>query len=216
MVGFGFTDSPPGQRYSMDEWVAQAIGLLDALEIERADIVGNSFGGALALAIAIRYPQRVRRLVLMGSAGLRFPMTDGLEAVWGYTPSPENMRRVLDIFAFDRGLVTDYLARLRYEASIRPGVQEAFAQMFPPPRQRWIDALASEESAIRALRHETLVVHGREDRVIPLETSLRLAQWIPKAQLHVFGHCGHWTQIEHAVRFSRIVRDFFTEARSDN
>ncbi|WP_338121889.1 alpha/beta fold hydrolase, partial [Morganella morganii] len=65
MVGFGFTDRPAGQRYDMDSWVRQAVGLLDALGIEKTDLVGNSFGGALALALAIRHPQRVRRLVLM-------------------------------------------------------------------------------------------------------------------------------------------------------
>jgi 2-hydroxymuconate-semialdehyde hydrolase len=212
MVGFGFTDRPAGQRYEMDVWVEQAVGLLDALDLAQVDLVGNSFGGALSLALAIRHPQRVRRLVLMGSAGVPFQLTPGLDAVWGYTPSFEAMRHLLDVFAFDRGLVTDELAQLRYEASIRPGLQEAFAAMFPAPRQRWVDALCSSEASIRALPHETLVIHGREDRVIPLSNSLTLTDWLPRAQLHVYPHCGHWTQIEHAARFARLVTDFLGEA----
>lgn len=212
MVGFGFTERQAGQRYEMDVWVEQAIGLLDALDLPRVDLIGNSFGGALSLALAIRHPRRVRRLVLMGSAGVPFKLTPGLDAVWGYTPSLEAMRRLLDIFAFDRRLVTDELAQLRYEASIRPGFQEAFAAMFPAPRQRWVEALSSSEASIRALPHETLVIHGREDRVIPLSNSLTLAGWIPRAQLHVYPHCGHWTQIEHASRFARLVADFLDEA----
>jgi 2-hydroxymuconate-semialdehyde hydrolase len=212
MVGFGLTGRPAGMRYTMDAWVRQALDLLDALDIERADVVGNSFGGALALALAIRAPQRVRRLVLMGSVGVPFEITEGLDAVWGYTPSVENMRRIMDVFAHDRSLVTDELARLRYEASIRPGIQEAYAAMFPAPRQRWVNAMGSPEAAIRALPHETLLVHGREDRVIPLATSLTLSQWIPNSQLHVFGHCGHWTQIEHTARFNRLVEGFLAEA----
>jgi 2-hydroxymuconate-semialdehyde hydrolase len=214
MVGFGFTDRPAGQRYDMDAWIAQAIGLLDALQIEQTDLVGNSFGGALSLALAIRHPKRVRRLVLMGSVGVHFPITPGLDAVWGYTPSIDNMRKLLDIFAYDRTLVNDELARLRYEASIRPGFQEAFAAMFPAPRQRWVDAMASPEEAIRALPHETLVIHGREDQVIPLSNSITLASWIPRAQLHVFGQCGHWTQIEHTARFCRLVSNHFAEAQA--
>ena len=59
---------------------------------------------------------------------------------------------------------------------------------------------------------DALVRHGREDRVIPLANSLTLADWIPNSQLHVFGHCGHWTQIEHAGRFARLVGDFLAEA----
>lgn len=212
MVGFGFTDRPTGLVYAMNTWVQQALDLMDALDLPQVDLVGNSFGGALALALAVRAPQRVRRLVLMGSVGVPFPITAGLDAVWGYEPSIENMRRLLDIFAHDRTLVSDELAQLRYQASIRPGFQEAFRAMFPAPRQRWVDAMASPEAAIRALPHETLVLHGREDQVIPLSNSMTLAQWIPNAQLHVFGHCGHWTQIEHADRFNRLVGDFLAEA----
>ena len=215
MVGFGYTERPQGFVYSMDAWVRQAVGLLDALGIERTDLVGNSFGGGLSLALAIAHPERVRRLVLMGSAGVSFPLTEGLDAVWGYTPSVENMRAIMDYFAFDQGLMSDDLARLRFEASIRPGFQESFAAMFPAPRQRWIEALASAEADIRALPHQALVIHGREDRVIPLSTSLTLSSWIQRSQLHVYGQCGHWTQIEHAARFARLVGDFLAEAHPD-
>lgn len=212
MAGFGFSERRDDIRYGLDAWVGQAVGLLDALGLERADVVGNSFGGALALALAIRHPQRVRRLVLMGSVGVPFEITAGLDAVWGYTPSFENMRRIMDYFAWDRSLVNDELAELRYRASIRPGFQESFARMFPAPRQRWIDALASREEDIRALPHETLIIHGRDDRVIPLQTSEALLRLIERSQLHVFGCCGHWTQIEHSSRFIRLVGDFLCEA----
>lgn len=212
MVGFGFTDRPEGVQYNLDNWVAQVIGLLDALKIEQTDLVGNSFGGALALALAIRHPQRVRRLVLMGSAGVHFELTDGLDLAWGYTPSIANMRKLLDVFAYDRNLVTDELAELRYKASIQPGFQEAFSSMFPAPRKNGVKALMSKEEDIRALPHDTLVIHGREDQIIPLANSVTLANWIPRSQLHVFGRCGHWTQIEHAARFNKLVSNFFAEA----
>ncbi|MDD3380185.1 MAG: alpha/beta hydrolase [Rugosibacter sp.] len=214
MAGFGYTERPPGAKYTMQNWVSHALGLLDALKIERAHVVGNSFGGGLALAMAIRAPERVNRMVLMGSAGTSFKLTQGLDDVWGYTPSFENMRKIMDIFAFDRNLVSDELAKLRYEASIRPGYQESFASMFPAPRQQWVDALASPEEAIRALPHEALIIHGREDRVLPMSASLKLFELMPKSQLHVFGQCGHWTQIEHADRFVKLVTDFFQEKKT--
>jgi 2-hydroxymuconate-semialdehyde hydrolase len=213
MAGFGFTDRPAGFVYDKAAWIRQVIGLLDALGLEQVDLVGNSFGGAIALATAIEHPGRVGRLVLMGSVGLSFPITPGLDAVWGYTPSFEAMRALLDIFAYDRSLVNDELAQLRYQASIQPGFQDCFAAMFPAPRQRWVDALASPEEAVRALPHETLVIHGREDRVIPLSVSQRLAQAIGRAQLHVYAHCGHWTQIEHSARFTKLVANFLAEPR---
>lgn len=212
MLGFGYTERPGDNTYNRERWVAHAIGVMDSLDLEKVDLIGNSFGGGLALALAIEHPERVRRLVLMGSVGVSFPITKGLDEVWGYQPSLETMRRLMDVFAFNKGLLTDELAEMRYQASIRPGFQESFAAMFPAPRQRWVDNLASREEDIRALPHETLVLHGREDEVIPLEASLKLAELIDRAQLHVFGRCGHWTQIEHAGRFARLVNDFLTEA----
>jgi len=212
MAGFGYSDPSLDGSYSLNLWVQQTVGFLDALDLKQVDLVGNSFGGAIALALAIRHPERVRRMVLMGAAGLKFELTPALDAVWGYTPSVENMKAVMAWFAYDDSLMSDDLARMRYEASVRKGVQEAYAAMFPAPRQRWIEALASPEDRIRALLHETLVIHGREDRVVPVANSMRLSQMIPRAQLHVFGQCGHWTQIEHGGRFVRLVNDFLAEA----
>ncbi|MFT3850901.1 MAG: alpha/beta fold hydrolase [Propionivibrio sp.] len=211
LVGFGFTERPAGIEYGLETWVAHAVGVLDALDVEQAGVVGNSFGGAIALALAIRHPERVRKLVLMGSVGIPFPITPALDAVWGYEPSPEAMRGLLDLFAYDRGLVNDELAELRYRASIQPGLQEAFAAMFPAPRQRWVDALASDYAEIMALPHETLIIHGRDDQVIPPDNALRLNQLIGRSQVHMFGQCGHWVQIEHAARFNRLVGDFLAE-----
>lgn len=208
MAGFGFSERQPDVVYNMDNWVKQVLGLLDALEISRASVVGNSFGGALALALAIRYPERVNKLVLMGSVGVPFTITEGLDRVWGYEPARENMKALLDIFAYSRELVTDELAELRYQASIRPGFQESFASMFPAPRQQWVDAMASPLADIRVLPHHTLIIHGRDDQVIPLQNAYDLLALIEHAELHVFGRCGHWTQIEHSQRFCQLVSVF--------
>jgi 2-hydroxymuconate-semialdehyde hydrolase len=212
IVGFGYTERPPGFPYHSTAWRAHLTAFLDALEIRRAHVVGNSFGGALALGLATQ-TERVDRMVLMGSAGLHFEITPGLDTVWGYEPSFENMRKLLELFVYDPQLATDELAQLRFEASTRPRVQEAFAAMFPAPRQRWVDALALPEADVAGIGNEVLVVHGREDQVVPLESSLRFAQLIRRSQLHVFGQCGHWTQIEWAGRFSRQVVDFLSEGR---
>src|SRR5207245_2179094 len=137
----------------------------------------------------------------------------GLDAVWGYTPGIENMRRLIELFAHDRTLASDDLIDLRYRASIRAGVQESFSRMFPAPRQRGVDDLASFESRLGEVRAPTLLVHGRDDRVIPLDTSLTLLRALSDVQLHVFGACGHWSQIEGATDFGRIVGDFLTVRR---
>lgn len=209
MVGFGFSDRPEGITYGLETWVDQTVGLMDTLGIRKAHVVGNSFGGAIALRVAARQPERVDRLVLMGSMGVHFPITEGLDAVWGYEASVEGMRKVMNYFAYNKELTGDELAKVRYEASIQPGFQESFSAMFPAPRQRWVEAMTTPEEELRRLPHRALIVHGREDQVIPLSNSYKLEELIENADLSVFSKCGHWSMIERTADFNRQVRDFF-------
>jgi 2-hydroxymuconate-semialdehyde hydrolase len=212
MAGFGYSTVPDGYAFTRDDWLDQLVAFMDAVGVEKAHVIGNSFGGSMALALAIAHPERVDRLVLMGSVGVPFDITDGLDAVWGYEPSVANMETIMRIFAYNQALVGEDLVRMRYEASARPGVQESYAAMFPAPRQRWVEAMAHAEADIRAIPHKTLLVHGRDDKVIPLQTSLTMNQWIVDSQLHIYGRCGHWTQIEFAGPFGRLVTDFLSDA----
>lgn len=212
-LGFGYTDFPSDiNGFSMDRWVAHLIGFMDALGIARAHFIGNSYGGALTVALAIRHPDRVGRFVLMGAAGLPFPLTDGLAKVWGYQPSIEAMRDLMQTFAYDPALVKEEIVRSRYEASIRPGAQEAFSSLFPEPRQRWLDELAADEDDLRKLPHRALILHGRDDVIVPLAQSVRFNELIQDSDLYVFGQCGHWTQIEKRDKFVALVIQFLKEA----
>lgn len=208
MAGFGYTrtDQPP--TFDVERWVDQVVGLLDALCLDAVHVVGNSFGGAIALHLARCYPKRVRKLVLMGAVSLGFPITPGLEKVWGYTPSLEGMRELMGCFAHDQGLVNEDLIASRYEVSRQRGMDRVYESLFPAPRQRWVDGLAPSEQALRTISHRTLIVHGRDDRVIPVDVSMRLARVLPNADLLVFGQCGHWTQIEKRDAFVHAVVAF--------
>lgn len=208
MLGFGYSSCPVDTKLDLDAWVAQLLNLLDALDVGSVSVVGNSFGGAVALALAHRHPARVKRLVLMGAVGLSFPISDGLNKVWGYQPSIPAMAELMKLFAYDHSIINDDLIAMRYAASIRDDVQTRFAQLFPEPRQKGVEMLAQDESALRALPHQTLLIHGRDDQVIPLEVSERMLRLIPRADLHVFGECGHWVQIERQAAFTRVVSEF--------
>jgi 2-hydroxymuconate-semialdehyde hydrolase len=209
MVGFGYTDCPEQlTEINLDVWVSHIAGFMDALGIASARFIGNSFGGALTLALAARHPEKVEKIVLMGAAGLPFPISEGLAKVWGYQPSAKAMRDLMETFAFNPGLVTDAIVESRYQASLRPGAQEAFARLFPEPRQARLDALCTPEDQLRALVQPTLILHGREDVIVPLAVSQRFNALIPNSELHVFGHCGHWTQIEKKERFLALVMPF--------
>ena len=210
LAGFGYTQSPADMVHTRQSWLDQIVRFMDAVGVDKVSVVGNSFGGSMALALAIVHPQRVDKIVLMGSVGVPFELTPGLDAVWGYTPSFENMQAIMKIFAYDQSLVGDALVQMRYEASARPGIQESYASMFPAPRQRWVEAMSHPEADVRAIQHPTLLVHGRDDKVIPLSTSMTMLNWMENSQLHIFGRCGHWTQIEHAAAFSQLLHNFLT------
>ena len=210
IAGFGYTERDPNVHYGITEWVEHLAAFLEDVVGGPAMLLGNSMGGALALRLAVERPDLVTRLGLMGAAGVRFELTPSLDAVWGYTPSVEHMRTLIaEHFAYDPALATDDLVKLRYEASIQPGFQEAYAALFPAPRQRWVDAIATPDDRLRTIAVPTLLFHGREDRVIPLAVSYRLLELIDRAQLHVFGRCGHWTQVEHAAAFNALCALFF-------
>ena len=100
---------------------------------------------------------------------------------------------------------------MRFEASVRDDVQTRFAQLFPEPRQNGVEMLAMTEDQLRSLPHKTLIIHGRDDQVIPLEVSERMIKLIPHSQLHVYGECGHWVQIEKAQEFTQLLLNFLVE-----
>ena len=209
MVGFGYSERPEDVTYGLDTWADQTLAVMDALGIEKAPPGRQQLRRRDRAAAATQHPDRVDRLVLMGSVGVPFPITEGLDAVWGYDGTLEGMKKIMGFFAYDKSLTTGDLAQARYEGATQPGFQEAFSSMFPAPRQRWVDSMVVPEEEIRKLPHRTLIMHGREDQVIPLSNSYRLLELIDNGDLVVFSHCGHWTQIERRDDFNRMARDFF-------
>ena len=209
VVGFGQTSAPDGVALDHALRLQQLADFMEALDLGTVGLVGNSMGGALALGLAHHHPDRIARMVLMGTVGISFPITKALDEVWGYEPSIPAMEGVIRHLAHDQTLVSDDLVKLRYEASMQPGVQERYASAFAAPRQRHLDDMALSEAEIAAITTPTLLVHGIHDHIVPLEqTSLRIARLMPDADLMVFGRVGHWTQIERATDFQRVVGMF--------
>jgi 2-hydroxymuconate-semialdehyde hydrolase len=210
-LGFGGTATGESRTFGRAVWTGHALALLDALGVDQVDVIGNSMGGAVALSMAVARPSAVRRVVLMGTMGVAMALPAGLDAVWGYTPSVEGMREVIGLFAYDRGLISDDLVRLRYEASLQPSVRDSWAAMFPAPRQRWVDDLALAGAELAAVRQPVLMVHGSDDRVVPWRSSSEpLVDLLPDCRLHVIGGCGHWTMIEKTAEFLAVVEPFLS------
>jgi 2-hydroxymuconate-semialdehyde hydrolase/2-hydroxy-6-oxo-octa-2,4-dienoate hydrolase len=208
IVGFGATERPADVTYSLRTWTDQIWAFLDAHGIDMTAIVGNSLGGRIALQMATDRPDRITKMVLMGAPGVGMTLTDGLAALRAYQPSHDAMRDLLrNYFAVDPAIITDELVAIRYEASIADGAYEAYRAMFLDPRHAGSE-LGITEDEVRAIATPTLLVHGREDKVVPVQVSVTMLGLLPNADLHVFSACGHWTQIERAEEFSALVADY--------
>jgi 4,5:9,10-diseco-3-hydroxy-5,9,17-trioxoandrosta-1(10),2-diene-4-oate hydrolase len=213
--GFGASDKPPVvgnyYRFSADAVVA----LLDQLGIEKVHLLGNSLGGGTAMRLALSYPDRVGRLVLMGPGGLSLNLfhadpTEGVQRLmqFGAEPTRENLRAFISCMVVDQSLVTDELVEARFADATAPGAQDAMRSMgmsfFHPDTAE--DGMLWREA--HHLRKHTLLTWGREDRVNPLDGAMVALKLIPKAQLHVFPNCGHWAQIEAAEEFREVATAF--------
>jgi pimeloyl-ACP methyl ester carboxylesterase len=210
-LGFGATATGDKLALGRAAWTDHALSLLDELGIEQCDVIGNSMGGAVALSLAVARPQAVRRLVLMGTMGVAMALPDGLRTIWSYRPSVEGMREVIGLFAYNRALTTDELVQMRYEASLNPPVRDSWAAMFPAPQQRWVDDLALTGAELSSVRQPVLLVHGRDDRVVPWRSSSApMVELLPDCRLHLIGGCGHWTMIEKTAEFLGVVEPFLS------
>ena len=208
-LGFGATATGAKHTYGRAAWTEHALSLLDELGVEQCDVIGNSMGGAVALSLAVARPAAIRRIVLMGTMGIAMALPPGLATIWSYRPGVEAMREVIGLFAYNRELITDELVQLRYAASLSPAVAESWAAMFPHPQQRWVDDLALSGAELTAVTQPVLLVHGRDDKVVPWRSSSApMTDLLPDCRLHLIGGCGHWTMIEKTAEFLGVVQPF--------
>jgi pimeloyl-ACP methyl ester carboxylesterase len=214
--GYGQSDKPD---FDGDYWAFAArciADLLGTLGVDRAHFVGNSLGGGTTVRIALDHPDRIDRMILMGPAGVSVNVvtphpSEGLKILSsfydGEGPSRERMAAFIRMMVYDPAMVTDELITERLEAAIDPDARQGAMRavrsiMMSPEAQLW--------QRLGEVQHETLLVWGRDDRVVPMDGGLFALQRMPNADLHVFSRCGHWAQAERRDEFNRLALDFFS------
>jgi 4,5:9,10-diseco-3-hydroxy-5,9,17-trioxoandrosta-1(10),2-diene-4-oate hydrolase len=215
--GFG-RSAKPAVTGSYFTFAADAVArLLDELGVGRVHLVGNSLGGGTAVRFALRHPDRAGRLVLMGPGGLSLNVfapdpTEGVKRLMEFAappgPSKEKLAAFLRTLVFDQRLITDELVEERFAAASDPEALAAMASL----GASFFDPASAEEGLLwreaHRLRNRVLLIWGREDRVNPLDGALVALKLIRRAQLHVFGGCGHWAQLEKFDEFNELVLGF--------
>jgi len=184
-------------------------GFMEAIKLPRASIIGNSMGGQVALKLGLDFPNRLEKVVIIGSTPMPpiftpFPV-EGIKMIANYYkgtgPSREKLRELLRTIVYDASFLTDEIFEERYKASAEPEVVEMWKKQPEHIREN----LAAD---LHKLKAKLLIVWGMDDRFGALDVGMQMMRLVNGARMHIFSKCGHWAQVEHAEAFNRLVIDF--------
>jgi len=215
--GFGVSDDFGG--HPMVTAQGAVAPFLDALDLPKVNIIGNSMGGGVGINFAINNPDRVGKLVTIGGIGTNVfspGPSEGIRLLQDFTEAPTRQRLIdwLRSMVYDEALVTDQLIEERWALATDPPTLESARRMYG--KAAFVQMMAMMRHADMpmpwAIMHKvkcpTLLTWGRDDRVSPLDMALIPMRTIPNAELHVFPNCGHWAMIEAKQAFESTVLAF--------
>jgi 2-hydroxy-6-oxonona-2,4-dienedioate hydrolase len=221
LIWHGRSQSEGFDEEVLPTMVDQVRDAIDTLGFERVHLEGQSLGGWVAMRFALKYPERVGKLILTtatgyvpdeGSvAGFRAPKVNpNQQPSFAYLddPSEENIRARLQRVVFDPAIISDEMVAVRRAIYSEPGINRVQRDFFrnypngPGPARHWVtDAVAA------TIKQPTLVYWGDKNMTGP-EVGKRLASVMPNAAFHSAALTGHWAQYEHHEEHNRFVIDF--------
>jgi 4,5:9,10-diseco-3-hydroxy-5,9,17-trioxoandrosta-1(10),2-diene-4-oate hydrolase len=209
-LGYGYSSKPDDRDYDLGFLVGGVKRALDQLGVERFSVIGNSHGGAMAIQLALDWPARVEKLVLMAPGGLEeretYMKMEGIVTMMQVFLGPEgitkeSMRRVFSLQLFDPSLVTDEILAERLElAQLQP--KRVLKSMKVPH-------LAPE---LGRLACPVLTLWGMDDKFCPPSGALTIARSCKRSRTMLLSECGHWVMVEHRDVFNRLCLDFLTQS----
>lgn len=205
LPGFGYSSKPTDIDYTTHFFVAQLVGLLDALGIDRCTLIGNSLGGAISIRAALDHPARIDKLVLMAPGGVEeletymaMPaMARMIENFVGGALDRDGLRRVLETLVFDPRHVTDELVDERY-AILQQQPPEVLSRMIIP----------NMEAELANIKCPVLGFWGVDDELLPASGGQKISRGCRPSRLIEVADCGHWVMVEHRRMFDATCLDF--------
>ncbi|MCY1281322.1 2-hydroxy-6-oxo-6-phenylhexa-2,4-dienoate hydrolase [compost metagenome] len=212
LPGYGASDKPE-TTYHLDFFVAALSGLLDALDIGRCTLVGNSLGGAIAIKLALDQPQRVAKLVLMAPGGLMekeqyYLQMEGIQKMGaafaaGELKEAAGMRRLLGLQLFDASLLSDETIDERVAVVQQQPLCVLSTMQVPNMSAR-----------LAELRCPILGFWGMDDKFCPVSGAQTMMNACRNIRFVLLSECGHWAMVEHCALFNRQCLDFLAERRA--
>ncbi len=203
----------------LDQAVSFIIEFMDFMNIHEASIVGNSMGGLLALAMTLKHPDRVSKLVLEGSAGFRNDiawflrlMTLPIIGEVLATPTRTTTKNLLKQILYDTSLIKPTLVETIYQFRKEPGNKTALLAILRTgvslkglhPELIFMDRLSE-------IKVPVLLLWGRNDKIVPIHHVENAVHEFANVQLHTFDRCGHWPHMEFHEEFNSLVLSFCAE-----
>ncbi|SEQ80921.1 alpha/beta fold hydrolase [Natrinema salaciae] len=210
--------------HTVETYVEILDGFLETLPFERVSLAGISMGGGVALGYALDNPDRVDRLTLVDSYGLGGRLPSALQwkvlsQIPGMTQfgklaassSTRSVRMVLDSLVADAGSLSDRFVEDAQQKLMEPGSIRAF-EAFQNNELSFNGRVKTNfVDELESLSVPTLLVHGKQDPLVPVEWSIRAATLIPDAELDLIDDCGHWTPRERPDRFNESLRNWLPD-----
>jgi pimeloyl-ACP methyl ester carboxylesterase len=214
LPGYGYSDKPADAQYTIAEQARSVIGLMDRLGIQKAVIAGASYGGAIAATMALDYPERVEKLILVGAvtnddAKRKFLLRVSCLPLVGDIATPLFLssrwilrKRMEDMYRRMGRPINEKMVASRHHLLATANTHRAMIRT----ARRWSANRIEREASL--IRQPTMLVWGDEDDHIPLESAFSLRDAIPNAKLIVFRNCGHLPPAESPEKFVEAVAEF--------
>lgn len=208
LLGFGDSDrpDPASFAYTQDARIEQMIGAIEALNVGPVHMVGNSMGGATTIGVAVRRPDLVRKIVLMGSGGLTAAVSPALLPVVNYDFTYDGMIKLCRALANPNFELDPAMIDYRLTMSQRPANRAAYGATMAWVKEQ--GGLHYDHDFIRRVAAPTLVVNGKDDLVAPLANALKFLELIDDSWGYFMPHCGHWAMLEYPDDFAGEVIRF--------
>ena len=207
-MGYGYSTKPEDGAFSLSDVAAQYKSLLDAVGVDRVTVVGNSQGGAIAIAMALDYPELVEKLVLMAPGGLEQRETymemEGIKAMirvlYKEGISKETMRKVFTLQLHDESKITDEVIEERFQVAMTQH-KDNIARI----------RVANQEDRLSDIQCPVLCFWGANDKFCPSTGAAKIAERCRNSRTMLISSCGHWVMVEYPTLFNTLTLAFLQD-----
>ncbi len=207
-LGYGYSTKPNAGTYSLDDVAAQYKALIDSLGLSEVTLIGNSQGGAIAITMALNYPELVGKLVLMAPGALEqrevYMDMEGIRAMlrvlFKEGVSKETLRKVFKLQLHDESKVTDDTIEERYQVAMTQH-KDNIARI----------QVVNQEDRLSEIQCPVLCFWGTDDKFCPSTGAVKIAERCPNSRTMLIANCGHWVMVEYPKLFNELTLKFLND-----